>query len=87
MRSPVEAPFESLAQKKAMRSPNSGLYGLRANIAPVDGSTSVTMCIVDFGRKSPRTHSMYPVAESLRIFAELLRTLRTENLIDASMAT
>ena len=37
--------------------------------------------MADFGRRSPRTHSAYPVAESRRDRAVSLRTLSTVNLI------
>ena len=44
-------------------------------------------CIIDFGRRSPSTHSAYPVAESRRNRPDLLRTFNTVNLTGASIAT
>ena len=55
--------------------------------APLPGSTWVTTCIADFDRRSPSTHSAYPVAESLRDRPDSFRTFSTENLIGASRAT
>ena len=63
------------------------LYELRAVMAPLFASISVITCIAVFGRKSPSTHSTYPVAESRRGRPDVLRTLSTENFTGASMAT
>src|SRR5512136_3242748 len=41
----------------------------------------------DFGRRSPSTHSTYPVAEIRRERPDAFRTLSTENLLGASKAT
>jgi hypothetical protein len=56
-RSQVSVRLVSSMAKNATRSPNSVPYALRAKSAPVSPSFSVTMCIADFARRSPSTHS------------------------------
>ncbi len=85
--SPVKLRVVLSTSKNAIRSPNSSLYELPAKSAPLSGSISVITCIIDFGRSSPSTHSMYPVTERRRNRPDLLRTFKTANLIGASSAT
>ena len=63
------------------------LKAFRANSAPVLGSISVVTCMAVFGRRSPSTHSTYPVTLSRRICSESLRNFSTENFTGASSAT
>ena len=44
------------------------------------GSISVITCMLDFGRRSPSTHSTYPVAESRRDRPDSLRTFKHREL-------
>ena len=56
-RLPLKLRVGSSTSKKATRSANSVLYGLRAHSAPLRGSISVLTCMADFARRSPSTHS------------------------------
>src|SRR5208283_5174901 len=87
VRSPLMVRDISSTSKKAVRSVNSVLYGFRPKSAPVLGSISVITCMHEFGLRSPRTHSAYPVAESRRDLSDSFLTFNTDNLTDASIAT
>ena len=56
-------------------------------MAPVFREISVKTWGAHFSLRSPRTHSTYPVAEIFLGLSVRFFTLRTKNLIGASMAT
>ena len=62
-------------------------HGLRANIAPVCASISVTTKGADAPREVPSTHSTYAVTESRRRRAEVLRIRNREILMGSSSGT
>ena len=86
-RSPLTPRSAASTSKNATRCGNSVLYALRATIAPLAGSISVITCMAVFARRSPITHSTYPVALSLRGRPDVLRTLSDEYFTVASIAT
>ena len=61
--------------------------GLRASIAPVSGSSSVTTESADAPRDGPSTHSTYAVTESRRDRPDVLRIVSREILIGSSSGT
>jgi len=60
---------------------------LRASIAPVVGSISVTVNGAQACRDAPRTHSTYAVTDSRRDRPDSFFTVRRDTLIGSSIGT
>jgi hypothetical protein len=76
----------SLTSKNAVRRGNSWFSGLRARIAPVAASISVTTWLAHRERCSPSTHSTMPNTLSPRFRPERFSSRSTKNFTGASRA-
>ncbi len=86
-RSPVQSVWAPRMSRKAAREPNAEFQGLRAKIAPVSGSNSVSMKASEADREAAKTHSTQPVTAMTRARVDLLATLRRDILIEPSSGT
>ena len=63
------------------------LHGLRASMAPVGGSISVTTNGAETLREAPRTHSTYAVTDSRRRRPDVFVSVSREILTGSSSGT